>query len=251
MDSDANSQVLYAGKELISSEDCFWMVRAWDRAGKVGAWSPVAHWQMGLLEPADWTAKWIAPQDHKMSPLPYLRKEFNLKSAPRRAILFATALGLYEIHINGQKVGDHVLAPDWTDYRQRVRYQAYDVTTLLKTGSNAVGALLANGWFSGHIGNGGFEYFGKSPAFLAQLEITYVDGQTETVVTDDTWKSHASPILCSDLMLGEDYDSRREISGWDQPNLDENDYGSRSASRTNLPGSWTLKSWSLSERSAN
>lgn len=222
VNSDASSQIVYAGKKLGSRQDCFWMVRAWDHAGMAGPWSPVAHWQMGLLEPGDWTAKWIAPEDQKSSPLPYLRKSFHLKSAPRRAILYATALGLYEIHINGQRVGDHVFAPDWTDYRKRVRYQAYDVTGLLKSGSNAMGALLANGWFCGHIGNGGFKYFGKNPAFLAQLEITYTDGDTETVFTDDTWKSHSSPILSSDFMLGEDYDSRREIPGWDQPEFDDN-----------------------------
>jgi len=81
--------------------------------------------------------------------------------------------------------------------------------------------LLANGWFCGHIGNGGFQFFGRRPAFLAQLEISFADGHTERVVTDDTWKSHDSPILSSDFMLGEDYDSRREIPGWDQIGLDE------------------------------
>ena len=91
--------------------------------------------------------------------VPYLRKSFELKSPVRRAVLYVSALGLYEVHINGQRVGDHVLAPDWTDYRKRVRYQTYDVTALLKAGSNAVAALLADGWFSGHIGNGGYEYF--------------------------------------------------------------------------------------------
>ena len=304
--SDESAQIAYAGKALVSRESCFWKVRAWDRAGQPSAWSPVVQWQMGLLEPADWSAKWIAPQTPaatsitpltirratyeavaegpaadvtaalkkqvaqgrlKMvvnnktmgvdpaynvvkrlrveyeydgqifkkevdenqtlvlpgasSALPYLRKSFEMKAPVQRAVLYATALGLYEVHINGQRVGDHVLAPDWTDYRKRVRYQAYDVTTLLQTGSNAIGALLANGWFSGHIGNGGNEFFGKEPAFLAQLEVTYADGHTEKVATDDTWKSHDSPILSSDFMLGEDYDSRLEVKGWNQPSLDE------------------------------
>lgn len=223
VDSDANLQVVYGGNTLVSREDCFWKVRTWDHAGRAGAWSPVARWQMGLLEPADWTAEWIATGSPAQTnaPLPYLRKAFNLKSSPRRAILYVTALGLYEAHINGHRVGDHVLAPDWTDYRKRVRYQAYDVTALLKSGSNVMGALLANGWFCGHIGNGGFQYFGKNPALLAQLEMTFADGHTERMVTDDTWKSHDSPILSSDFMLGEDYDSRREIPGWDQPDLNE------------------------------
>jgi alpha-L-rhamnosidase len=151
----------------------------------------------------------------------YLRKPFELKSPIQRAVLHATALGLYDVHINGQRVGDHVLAPDWTDYRKRVRYQAYDVTALLKHGDNAIGALLANGWFSGHIGNGGNAFFGKVPAFLAQLEVTYADGRTEQIVTDASWKSQRSPILSSDFMLGEDYDARLEVKGWSRPGLDE------------------------------
>ena len=164
----------------------------------------------------------VLPEDSKT--VPYLRKAFALKSPVQRAVLYATALGLYEVQINGQRVGDHVLAPDWTDYRKRVRYQAYEVTSLLKRGDNAIGALLANGWFSGKIGNGANAFFGKMPAFCAQLEVTYADGRTEKIVTDASWKSHRSPILASDFMLGEDYDARLEVKGWAQPSLDECDW---------------------------
>ncbi len=156
--------------------------------------------------------------------LPCLRKAFSLKSPIKRAVLYATALGLYEADINGQRVGDHVLAPDWTDYRKRLRYQAYDVTALLKPGDNVIGALLANGWFCGHIGNNGFEFFGKEPAFFAQLELTYADGSRGMIATDKTWKSHDSPILASDFMLGEKYDARNEVPGWDEPGLDDNSW---------------------------
>lgn len=243
--SDESSQITYAGTPLVSREGCFWKVRAWDRDGKAGDWSVNAQWSVGLLRPADWSAKWIAPIPHsgrnikkevsenqtlilpaQTSSVPYLRKDFELKSRVQRAVLYVTALGLYEVHINGQRVGDHVLAPDWTDYRRRVRYQTFDVTGLLKTGGNALGALLADGWFSGHIGNGGYEFFGKKPAFLAQLEVTDTDGHTERIVTDDTWKSHDSPILASDFMLGENYDSRLETKGWDKPGLDQSNWSS-------------------------
>ena len=304
--SDDSAQVAYAGKALVAREHCYWKVRAWDKAGHPGKWSPVAQWTMGLLAPTDWSAQWIAPQ-HELAttnspliirratyaavaegravdvtqvlskqvekgrlklvinnktmgvdpaynvvkrlrveyeyggqtfkkevdenqtltlpvglvPVPYLRKAFAVTAPVKQAVFYAAALGLYEVHLNGKRVGDHVLTPDWTDYRQRVRYQAYDVTSMLKPGNNAVGALLANGWFSGHIGNGGNEFFGKEPAFLAQLEITYMDGRLETLATDETWKSHASPILSSDFMLGEDYDARLAIKGWDQAGLDD------------------------------
>ncbi len=156
--------------------------------------------------------------------LPYLRKDFDLRLPIKRAVLYVTALGLYDVHINGRRVGDHVLAPDWTDYRKRVRYQSYDVTTLLQRGQNAMTAILANGWYSGHIGNGGYQFFGKEPAFLAQFEVTYSDDQSERIITDASWKTHASPILSSDFMAGEDYDARLEIKGWDEPALDESQW---------------------------
>lgn len=160
--------------------------------------------------------------------VPYLRKSFGLKSPVEKAVLYASALGLYEVSINGQRVGDHVLAPDWTDYRKRVRYQAYDVTAQVKQGDNALGALLANGWFSGKIGNGANQFFGKVPAFLAQLEVTYADGTTERIVTDASWKSHSSPILSSDFMLGEDYDARLELKNWNIPGLDDSKWNATS-----------------------
>jgi alpha-L-rhamnosidase len=155
---------------------------------------------------------------------PYLRKTFELESSVRHAVLYVTALGLYEVRLNGRRVGDHVLAPDWTDYRKRVRYQTFDVTDFLKAGPNAIGALLADGWYSGHIGNGGFEFFGKEPAFLAQLEVTFQDGRTQRITTDDTWKSHDGPIQSADFMLGEDYDSRLEIKNWDRAALDDSQW---------------------------
>jgi len=154
----------------------------------------------------------------------YMRKAFALQSPVKSAVLYATALGLYEVQLNGQRVGDHVLAPDWTDYRKRVRYQAYDVTKLVRQGDNAMGALLANGWFSGKIGNGANAFFGKVPAFLAQLEVTYADGHTERIVTDASWKSHPSPILAADFMMGEDYDARLELKGWSRAGLNESDW---------------------------
>ena len=158
------------------------------------------------------------------SALRYLRKTFMIKSPVKSATLYVTALGLYELHLNGQRVGDHVLAPEWTDYRKRICYQAYDVTAQLHDGDNALAGLIANGWYSGHIGNGGFRVWGQKPALLAQLEITYTDGTVQRFVTDGSWKVHASPLLATDFMLGETYDARAELKGWDQPRLDETDW---------------------------
>ena len=150
-----------------------------------------------------------------------LRREFAVSGHVQRATLYVTALGLYDARLNGQRVGDHVLAPDWTDYHKRVRYQAYDVTGLVQNGDNALAATLGNGWYSGHLGNGGFQQYGTVPALLAQLEITYHNGTVERVSTDATWKTHASPTVASDFMLGETYDARAELPGWDAPGYDD------------------------------
>ncbi|MGB8354326.1 MAG: family 78 glycoside hydrolase catalytic domain [Chthoniobacteraceae bacterium] len=154
----------------------------------------------------------------------YLRKDFIISKPVAKARLYATSLGLYELHMNGRRVGDHIFAPDWTDYSKRVRYQVYDVTSLVEPGDNTLAGLVGKGWYCGHIGNGGFQAWGKVPALFAQLEITYADGTTDHVVTDASWKIHTSPVISSDFMLGENYDARQEIAGWDQPGLDVNSW---------------------------
>lgn len=160
------------------------------------------------------TVKLVVPEKadvnfyNREEPLRYLRKNFVVNSPVQRATLYATALGLYECRLNGQRVGDHALAPDWTDYAKRVRYQTYDVTPLVQPGGNTLGALLADGWYSGHVGFGFFQVYGKAPALLAQLEITHADGSVERVVSDASWQSHASPVQASDFLLGEAYDAR-------------------------------------------
>ncbi|MCW1884696.1 family 78 glycoside hydrolase catalytic domain [Luteolibacter flavescens] len=146
--------------------------------------------------------------------VPLLRKPFTLEKPVKKATLYAAALGIYELSLNGGRVGDSTLAPEWTDYTKRLRYQAYDVTSQLAAGENVFGAQLAPGWYSGHIGNGGFKYWGASPALLAQMEVTFTDGTTQRVVTDGSWKMAASPTTYTDFMFGEDYDARREVPGW-------------------------------------
>ena len=151
-------------------------------------------------------------------PLQVLRRTFRVDRPVVRARLYATALGLYELKVNGKPAGDHVLAPDWTDYAKRVRYQAYDVTDLVKTGDNAIAGTVANGWYAGHIGNGAFQRYGKRPCLMAQLELTHDDGSIDRIVTDGQWRSHDGPILASDFMLGEDCDGRVTVPddgpGW-------------------------------------
>ena len=163
---------------------------------------------------------------------PMLRREFVLPGPVRRATLYATALGVYEIHLNGQRVGDHILAPEWTDYGQGVQYQTYDVTGLLRQGANVIGALLGDGHYAGRVGMTQSyasmrlrAVYGRKPRLRAQLEIE-LDGRMVTIATDGAWRSTTDgPIRLSDIYDGEVQDARRELPGWDQPGYDENGDG--------------------------
>jgi alpha-L-rhamnosidase len=234
--------IAYEGAELESGAHCLWKVRVWDGNDNASAYSEVATWGVGLLRGSDWEGAWISlgegpPQDVDppsgdeydemgiaLTPSPYLRREFRLEKPIRRARLHAAARGIYEPYLNGVRVGDDVLAPGWTDYRKRVQYQTYDVTGLLAEGQNALGVVLGDGWYSGFFG---FDpktrgaHYGSSPQFLAQLEVEYEDGTTESISSDDSWTSSTGPILYSDLLMGESYDARREVPGWNEPRFDD------------------------------
>ncbi len=157
--------------------------------------------------------------------LPYLRKSFTVENPIRSARLFATALGVYELSLNGTRVGDQYLAPGWTDYRKRIRYQVYDVTSQLQQGANALGAVVAPGWFCGHAGLfNAVQFYGDAPALLTQLEITFEDGTTQRIVSDDSWKQHKGPWLQADLLKGETYDATAAIADWNSSGFDANDW---------------------------
>ncbi len=212
---------------LRSRERATVRVRVWGADGSASGWSAPAEVEAGLLDPADWTARFVGPtwpeDPTRPRPCPMLRREVELRGPAARARLYVTALGVYEARINGQRVGDHVLAPGWTSYRRRLRYQTFDVTPLLRAGRNAVGAILGDGWFRGRLGfrGGRRDVYGDRLALLAQLEVEYVDGSRETFATDDRWRAATGPIVASDLYDGETYDARLERDGWDQPGYDD------------------------------
>lgn len=150
-------------------------------------------------------------------PCPYIRKQFTARK-PVGATLYASALGIYELHLNGSRVGDDYFAPGWTDYNRRVYYQTYDVTSLVVEGENVIGGILSDGWYSGYIGpEGKRSYYGVHPRLVAQLEIEYADGSVSSVRSDSTWKATTGPHLEADLLMGETYDARIELTGWTQP----------------------------------
>ena len=155
-------------------------------------------------------------QDDGALPATLLRRAFDVPTQVRRATVYATALGLYELRINGRRVGDHILAPEWTNYRKRVQYQTYDVTELLSTGKNTLAAMVGEGWYAGRLMVVGRAAYGYRPALLLQLEIEHADGSRQTIVTDESWRSTTDgPIRSSGIYDGEVYDARKERPGWE------------------------------------
>ncbi len=211
VESPATIQVAYAGKPLASGRRYYWKVRWWNREGQPSSYSPAAWFEMGLLKRSDWKGSWIGG-------FGLLRKEFTLPGPVKRARAYVTALGYYELHINGKKVGHRVLDPAWTVYPKRVLYSTYDVTRLLKPGANAVGAMLGGGWATMPVGK---PYY-QQPEFLLQLNIELANGRTVTVESDRTWEGKVGPIVRDSVYNGEVYDARREVPGWDRPGLKDN-----------------------------
>jgi alpha-L-rhamnosidase len=234
--SDRSVGILYEGRPLHSGMRVWWKVRAWDRDGRPAPDSEPQWWEMALLSPQDWHGKWIChdqplPQRdedfYKDSPAPLLRKDFVASRPIRKARLNVSGLGYYELHLNGAKVGDQVLDPGWTSYAKRVLYSTYDVTTLIQQGGNALGVILGNGWYNplplrmwGHLNLREHLTVGR-PRVILQLNIEYADGTTGEIVTDETWKTADGPILRNSVYLGEVYDARREIPGWDRPGFND------------------------------
>ncbi len=243
---DASSMVTYGGQPFQSATRYSWSLRVLDADGIPSR--PVASWfETGLLNASDWGAEWIArnPEDagpaqppgdadavaadvishlnRRLPPCAYLRRPFSLEGDLVRGRLYITARGLYEARLNGKRVGDQELAPGWTDYNVRIQYQCYDVTPLLVAGSNVLGVILGDGWYSGRVGPGGRrlgEHYGTVPQLLAQLQIDFADGQRQIVTSDPRWLTSSGPLRFSDLLAGEYYDARRGLTGWDQPGYD-------------------------------
>ncbi|MBN1909130.1 MAG: glycoside hydrolase family 78 protein [Pirellulales bacterium] len=234
VDSDGTIHVEYAGNPLVAFQRCHWKVRAWDKQGRPSPWSRPAFWSVGVLGKADWGAKWISHPAHTPKSRPkgtppetgsiLVRKPFSLPDKIRRVTVYVTGLGMYELRINGRRVGDQLLAPEWTDYRKRIPYQAYDVTDLVKPGENAVGAMLGAGWQMSPIFLGRF-FGNERMRLLMRLEIELADGTRQVIATDESWRaSDRSPVVDATIYNGETYDARREQPGWDKAGFNDSDW---------------------------
>jgi alpha-L-rhamnosidase len=190
-------------------------------------------WQARLAKETDWSPAAVVADlnDKRMGPDPgplpgaaaLLRREFNVAKPVRAARLYITALGSYRAFINGQRAGEDVLTPEYTEYKKRVTYQAYDVTSHLAPGRNAIAAILGDGWFASALSWTGirFSFLPPPTRLLAQLRIDYSDGSSETVVSDGSWTTAQAPILHSEIYAGEVYDARLEKPGWDKPGFND------------------------------
>ncbi|MCK3685265.1 glycoside hydrolase family 78 protein [Maribellus sp. YY47] len=237
VNSDKSVNIAYEGPALSSMQRVYWKVRVWDQNGKASAWSAPAFWEMGILQPSEWQAEWITlpnePENNKSLPAHYYRKEFAVSKKVKAARIYATSHGLYELYLNGQKVGDEVFTPGWTSYNKRLQYQSYDVTDKIGK-SNSIGALLGDGWYRGYIGWGKQRsYYGDKLSLLVMMKIDYTDGSSDFVSTDNSWKVTNGAILESDIYNGETYDANLEMPGWKSSGFDDSSW--KQASVLTLP----------------
>jgi len=214
--SASMTHIPYEGQTLTSRDRVIWSVQLWDEQDKSGEMSE-SWFEMGLLDASDWKAKWICgnykPSKQQRYPVDCFRKDFSASKKIEKARLYASARGIYDVHINGTRVEDFILAPGMTDYRKRIQYQTYDVTDLLQQ-ENTLELRLADGWYRGSCAAyGATNVYGIQTSVMAQLEVTYADGSRETVCTDGTWAwSNDGSIRFADLKDGEVYNAKMQPS---------------------------------------
>jgi len=224
--SDASVHVHYAGIELEPRKEYYYKVKITDNYGESSLFSEVAKFETTLFSKDEWKARFISAEigdESKNSKGTMLRKEFEADSEIVWARAYATSLGMYELFINGDRVGDALFTPGWTVYNKRLQFQTYDVTSMIKEGLNAVGAVVGAGWYKGDLAGwvGRRNVYGDKTAVLVQIMIRYKDGSEKVIVSDDTWKVSEGPILYSELYHGETYDARLEKNDWNTTGFDD------------------------------
>ena len=230
VESDASVLVPWPDPALASRSCRDVRVRVWGTDGSETAWSETLTIEVGLVDAGDWRASWITPAvedpHDTSSPAPLFRRAFDVADRRiERARLYVSSAGVHEIHLNGSVVGDHVLAPGWSSYKNRLRYDTHDVTSLLTGGENVLGAVVADGWWRGFLKWDMLRnVYGDRLGLFAQLEVIYEDGTTDVIVTDEHWRTTTGPFLTADLYQGETYDARLELDGWDRAGFDDDSW---------------------------
>jgi len=244
--SDRSIQLKYKGNKLGSRQKVYWKIRVWNQDNKVSDWSKIALWEMALLHPSDWKAKWVGTKDSKKikwkqkNPTSYYRREFTVKNDIQNARAYISAVGYYELYINGKKVGDHVLSPNQSNYNKRQEvgfednrvanlasrnlYETYDISEYLQQGENVVSVILGNGWSYRTERD---EYVPLSyglPSFIAQFEIVDFKRKKQQIVSDISWKYSSGPIVENSIYYGEVYDARLEQTDWNKAGFDDKNW---------------------------
>ncbi len=245
---DESILVGYGGPALEPGTGYLWRVKVWDNLGNESPWSETGRFVTGLASKEDWNpAEWIAfselDPEKRVVPgihvpmvkpewrnvpngehlLPIFRKEFTAKEQPSRALVFVSGLGHYELRLNGEKVGDRLLSPGWTNYDEQSFYNVYDVTVQVAEGKNSLGMMLGNGFYN--VPNSRWRYIMTAygnPKMILMLRLIYQDGSSEVIVSDENWKVAPGPVTYSNVYGGEDYNATLEIPGWDRPGFDDN-----------------------------
>ncbi|PWV99447.1 alpha-L-rhamnosidase [Paenibacillus cellulosilyticus] len=249
--SDQSIHLEYQGRSVISRGRYVWKVMVWSSTGEASEWSRSASWEMGLLREEDWKAKWIEPEQtpvtpeetinlfvmfsgkynndpevtDRLHPCQLLRRSFHANQEVVRARIYTTAHGIYHMELNGKRVGDREFAPEFTNYHKYLMVQTYDVTELLNAGDNAIGVVLADGWYAGRVSlTGSSCQYGDRLGLLTQLELEYADGSTEIISSDHTFRSSRGPWIYSDIFIGEKYDARLEQLGFSTADFNDSDW---------------------------
>ena len=219
--ADVDSLAYEAPVALKPCTRYFWRVTVWADNGEVAESEPA--WFETARMDLPWQAQWITPDWEDKARHPLIRKEFTLPAAPVTARVMVCGLGLYELEMNGQRVGSEYFTPGCNAYDRWIQYQTFDVTGLLRPGENAVGAMLGNGWYKGRFGFEGerAELYGDRFALLCELTVTCADGSTVVITSDPSWKAIGGPVQSSSIYDGEVYDANAEIAGWSSAGFDD------------------------------
>jgi alpha-L-rhamnosidase len=226
----ADQLVTYNGKKLRPFTKYYWMVNLWDMDNQQYSPSVIASFEMGMMKMANWKGKWISDsEDVNLKPAPYFRKEFSPSGKVKSARVYIAAAGLYELFINGQRVGDHRLDPMYTRFDRRTLYVTYDVTSKINSEKSAIGVLLGNGWYN-HQSTAVWDFhkapWRARPKFCMDLRITYQDGHTEVITSGKDWKTSLSPITLNSIYTAEHQDARLEQHGWNTTGFNDSKWAS-------------------------
>lgn len=240
VESAETYHIAYAGKPLVSGQRCYWIVRCWDQDGEQYEAEAAAFFEMGILSPDEWTARWIGADETIAAPL--FRRTFSIEKTVKRAVLAISGLGYFELYMNGNPIGDHVLVPNWTDYddrqiegllypfedqtSKRIYYIQHSVTGNLQQGENTIGVMLGNGFYNQteRTVEGNMSY--GAPRLILQLVITYEDGSADCIRSDHSWKCSSGPIVFNNVYYGEIFDARLEQPSWTDNGFDDSSWDS-------------------------